>query len=283
MSDSFEKENNPAEPTSLEELTLDDPAAAAAYAASKKEREAAAPRSTAPSLTAAAKVNLEKVLENFPTPEEISENTPRKAVIQKTKLDKVGFILGMVLLPIVLLATGFTLLSGPKGPPEKEIPRKPNLPMEGATISIKEITTGWVPREQGDRVATETEPVSNRTVSPSQLATLRFKGTAKGTGYVRVLFYDGAGEIAGDPRLIKVEGGQLKQANPNSTAEKFPAPGECHIRSSAGFLGLHRLQEYFAAGKKPWYVEVSESASYQAKGDEWKILGTFQLGCEILE
>jgi hypothetical protein len=142
---------------------------------------------------------------------------------------------------------------------------------------VEEASSGWKTKGEEDKVSGVNELITNRLLYPTKLPTVTLKVTSQ-NAYLRVLFLDSEGKIAGDPRLVKIEGGKVTPASVGSLAEKVLAPDTVQITGSAGFVNRNFLDDYLAGPKPRWAVEISESSNYKAKGEEWKRLQTFAVG-----
>jgi hypothetical protein len=279
------------------ELTLDEPEAAAAYNARiegkvREEQERAvaseleAPSAADSGKTEAALPDGDGKEEFGPIAKTSGESAPvtrrkeKEAAAAKSmeKLDKIGKIVAIVVLPIVIGGVILTMFRSSGGAHQPSIKRKPSVPMQGELLQVTDASSGWRTRQNDDRVTTVSEVITKRPVSPNRLPTVTLKlQSTKPLAYLRVLFFDETGRIAGDPRLVKIENGKLSPATSGSTAEKVLGSDECQITASSGFINDSYLQDYFAGPARRWSVEISESSDYRARGSEWKELDTFAI------
>jgi hypothetical protein len=260
---------DPKKPAPLDDLHLEDEESAAAYqkVMERKRQEAQ---------------NSPKTEEPAAKQQEPTE--PARATAQQRKLDgihKTGNLIAWIAAPLVLGGFLYAQLmhGGNSGGPLRE----PDLPITGSLLEVSEATSGWKKRTEEDRVTGVIEMLTRKQVYPSRIPSVKLKINGKsGTSYLRLLFMDTEGNIAGDPRLVKIENGALSAANPGSNAEML-GDGRVQITGSAGFIDRAYLDDYLCSKHPRWKVEISESSNYQARGQDWKVLQTFEISNHEIE
>jgi len=157
---------------------------------------------------------------------------------------------------------------------------KPELPMSGELLTVKEATANWRKRADTDRTAQMEAilPVPGLQM-PEYLPQVVFTVESSGTGYLRFLFVDSFGKSRGDTRVIQVTNGKLVTMN---KGEIITGDTSGSVYCSEGMLSFHDWQVYGSANLPRWHVQVAESSSYSAPDKEWKILGTFDIQDEIV-
>ena len=201
---------------------------------------------------------------------------PSAQQTQNPKLDRIGKIAAMILVPLIFVGVFYTILN--KRPVSTEISAKakPNLPIDGKLVKISEASTGWRERTEDDRVSPESQLLSKGTVYPSKLPELHLKlSSASPNAFLRVLFINSDGKIAGDPKVIKVVNGKIQPSG--SGGDKVISDQECTVAASTGLQTTRHLFDYLRGNQNRWSVEISESADYQAKSDDWKLLDSFAI------
>lgn len=191
------------------------------------------------------------------------------------KLDAIGKYIPWLLLPVLFVGIFYTILK--KRPPSDAtvLATKPSLPIQGRLVKISDASSGWKERKESDRVSAEAQVITKTTVYPTKLPELRLKlSSSAPSAFVRVLFFNSEGKIAGDPRVVKIVDGKLQSTD---KTDQIVGADECVLTASTGLQTELQLIDYFASDKRRWSVELSESSNYQAKGDEWKLLETFAI------
>lgn len=191
------------------------------------------------------------------------------------RLDLIGKIAVWGLLPLIFIGVFYTILKNRPTSEARTFKAKPSLPIKGQLVQVTEVTAGWRARTDEDRVSPEVQDITKAAVFPSHLPVLKLKIAPESqNGFLRVLFFNSAGKIAGDARVLKIVQGRVEAT---SAGEKVTGDGECKVSGSTGLQSPHHLMDYLAGGQVRWSVEISESSDYQAKGDEWKVLESFAL------
>ncbi len=191
------------------------------------------------------------------------------------RLDLIGKIAVWGLLPLIFISVFYTILKNRPPSEARTFKAKPSLPIKGHLVQVTEITSGWRARTEEDRVSPEVQDITKTAVFPSHLPMLKLKiAPETQNGFLRILFFNSAGRIAGDARVIKITQGRVEAT---SAGEKITGDGECIVSGSTGLQSTHHLMDYLAGGQVRWSVEISESSDYQARGDEWKLLESFAL------
>ena len=153
----------------------------------------------------------------------------------------------------------------------------PDLPMEGALVTITEASTFWRGRKETDRVAQMEVvlPVPGQQM-PGIIPEVSFTiDPAKSSkGFLRFIFKDTEGKPRGDTRVVEVEGGKLMDMG---KGEIIKGGTEASIYGSYGLLNTAAYRSYEGDDKPRWSVEIAESTSYNADDKDWKILGTFNV------
>ena len=191
-------------------------------------------------------------------------------------LDRIGRLAALILVPLLFVAVFFTILK--KRPIAEQSAAKvgPSLPISGKLVQISQATTGWRDRTESDRVSPEMQLLTRATVYPSQLPELQLKLTPSSpNAFLRVLFIDSDGEIAGDPKIIKVLDGKIQPTG--TSGDKIINDTECAVAASTGLQTDRHLEDYLRSSRSRWSVKISESNNYQAKDDDWKLLDTFAI------
>ncbi len=192
------------------------------------------------------------------------------------QLDRIGRIAALILVPLLFGAVFFTILKKRPIAEDAQAKAKPSLPIAGKLVEISEATTGWRDRTESDRVSPEMQLLTRTTVYPSRLPELRLKlNPSTPNSFLRVLFMNGEGKIAGDPKIIKVLNGKIQATG--ATGDKVLSDVECTVAASTGLQTDRHLQDYLRSDQSRWSVKISESADYQAKDDDWKLLDTFAI------
>ncbi len=192
------------------------------------------------------------------------------------QLDRIGRIAALILVPLLFVAVFYTILKKGPTPEAPAAKAKPSLPLEGKLIKISEISTGWRQRNEADRVSPEAQLLTKQTVYPSELPELHLKLTPSApSAFLRILFLNSEGKIAGDPKVIKVVDGKIQL--PGTNGDTLIGNLECKVAASTGLQSDRHLKDYLRGNQNRWSVEISESADYQAKGDDWKLLDTFAI------
>ena len=191
------------------------------------------------------------------------------------RLELIGKIAVWGLLPLIFIGVFYTILKNRPTSEARIFKAKPSLPIKGQLVQVTEITAGWRGRTDEDRVSPEVQDITKAAVFPSHLPVLKLKIAPESqNGFLRVLFFNSAGRIAGDARVLKIVQGRVEAT---SAGEKVTGDGECMVSGSTGLQSPHHLMDYFAGGQVRWSVEISESSDYQARGDDWKLLESFAL------
>ncbi len=270
-------------------LDLEDDAAAAAYAEAAKRREVQQVAESATAKIEADAKEAEELVQSSPEKvaamEEVREN--RKTAIKRKQdtRDLVGNIIAWTVTPLVLIVFLYQQLKHGGNAAEPYI-SVPKLPMAGTYVQVTEAKSGWKKRGTEDRTTAVPELLTRKSQYPLFLPAIVLKVTASNAGktaFLRVLFIDPTGKIAGDPRLVRVENGKVTPATTTSTAEKILGDDRVQITGSAGFVDDYFLDDYMLSNGRRWSVEVSESDNYQARGDQWKVIQTFAISNEKLK
>lgn len=191
------------------------------------------------------------------------------------KLERISRILTWTLLPLIFLGVFYVILKKQPHADQRSFASKPSLPIKGQLVQIASAESGWRPREESDRVSSETQTITKSIVFPAFLPVLKLTVAPETqNGFLRILFFDSEGKIAGDARVVKVVSGQVQAT---SAGEQITGDHECLIVASTGMQTAHHLTDYFAGDATRWSVEISESNDYQAKGEDWKPLQTFAI------
>ena len=191
------------------------------------------------------------------------------------RLELIGKIVVWGLLPLIFIGVFYTILKNRPTSEARIFKAKPSLPISGQLVQVSEISSGWRPRSEADRVRPEMQAITKTSVFPSHLPMIKLKFAPETqNGFLRVLFFNSDGKIAGDARVIKIVQGR---AEATSAGEEVTGDHECTVSGSAGLQSANHLTDYLAGGQVRWSVEISESSDYQAKGDEWKLLESFAL------
>lgn len=191
------------------------------------------------------------------------------------RLELAGRLFSWILVPLIFMGVFYTILKRRPGLDAHVVQSAPALPIKGALVGITEISTGWRPRLESDRVSSETQTITKALVFPAHLPMLKLKVSPETqNGFLRILFFNSEGKIAGDARVVKIVAGQLQAT---STGEQILPDRECTVVASTGMQSPNHLTDYLAGSSSRWSVEISESSNYQAKGDEWKPLQTFAI------
>jgi hypothetical protein len=249
-----------------EDLNFGDDESAAAYEAAKDRRKESNPE---PETRADAPEARRGEEPSFEAP---TRQTAAKR--QDEQLAKVGNIIAWVAAPLVLILFLYAQLKHAEADPNK-VGDTPTLPIQGQFVDVSSADSGWKVKAADDKVTGVPEVLTRRLVYPNRLPAVTLKVTPKaGSAYLRVLFLDGQGQIAGDPRLVKVENGKVSAT---STSEKVLEDGSVRVTGSAGFIDRNYLDDYMSGQETRWSVEISESADYKARGEDWKKLQTFHV------
>ena len=191
------------------------------------------------------------------------------------RLEMIGKIAVWGLLPLIFIGVFYTILINRPTSEARVFKAKPSLPIKGQLVQVTEITSGWRARTEDDRVSPEVQDITKAAVFPSHLPVVKLKiAPETQNGFLRILFFNSAGRIAGDARVIKITQGRVEAT---SAGEKITGDGECMVSGSTGLQSPHHLMDYLAGGQVRWSVEISESSDYQARGDEWKVLDSFAI------
>ena len=229
----------------------------------------------APSAAKAADPVENEEFDESPAPRRRNEELPSVQKAPSEKLDKIGKIAALILVPLIFVGIIYTILKKQPVSEVTSVKHKPSLPIEGKLIKIEDITTGWRDRTEDERVSAEAQLITKATVYPNKLPELRLKFTpTSANSFLRILFYNSDGKIAGDPRVIKVVNGKVQATG---QGDRVIGDKECAVAASTGLQTNMHLRDYFAGDQRRWSVEISESNDYQAKGDEWKLLDTFAI------
>lgn len=158
---------------------------------------------------------------------------------------------------------------------------RPDLPLEGDLITVDEITSGWRARKDTDRLARmEVVLPQPGEVLPGIIPQVNFtiSGGSK-SGYLRFIFKDSLGTARGDTRVVRVEGGKLVSLDNGEVISSATAGS---VYSSNGLQDTSTFNTYASSEDARWSVEVSESASYDAKDKDWKFLSQFDIRSALL-
>jgi hypothetical protein len=268
-----------AEPSSVVGETQPSPEAPATPAAAKPRPTATAP---APAPPAPAASDSSPAVEEF---DPAAASARRKARREEAslpsvqqplhpQLDRIGRIAAFILVPLLFVAVFYTILNKGSKSEAPVAKAKPTLPLEGKLVKISELTTGWRQRNDADRVSPEAQLLTKATVYPSELPELRLKlAPSAPNAFLRILFLNSEGKIAGDPKVIKVVDGKIQL--PGTSGDTLINDSECKVAASTGLQSTRHLNDYLRSNQQRWSIEISESADYQAKGDDWKLLDTF--------
>jgi hypothetical protein len=223
-----------------------------------------------------AEATAETDAEDEPTGRKLRSEAAADAAKQPlTKLDRIGSIAALVVLPVLFIAIAVAILSRrPEGDGD-QVKRKPDLPMKGDLVSITKVESGWRVRRDTDHVKPGMIPITREDKKPDELPALRLEVDADSskTAFVRVLFRRGE-RIEGDSRVFKVSEGKVFAM---TKAEEVVGDREIHLAASTGIADKLQLYDYFAGTQERWAVEISESSSYQASGEQWKLLDYFAI------
>lgn len=202
---------------------------------------------------------------------------PLPSIQQKMRpeVERIFHIAAMILVPLVFIAVFWAFLMKSGGTGEVELKKSPTLPMVGNLLTIEESTTGWRDRNEKDRVSPERELITREMVFPNKLPVVKVKISPNvKNSFLRILFLNSEGKIAGDQRVVKMVDGKFVASG---EGEQVTSNVECEVTASTGLQTERHFKDYLASSQKRWSVEISESSSYQAQGDEWKVLDTFAI------
>ena len=191
------------------------------------------------------------------------------------RLDLIGKIALWGLLPLIFTCVFYTILKNRPTSESRTFKPKPGMPIKGNLVQISEISSGWRARSEKDRVSPEIQAITKTQVFPSHLPVLKLKIASESqNGFLRVLFFNSEGKIAGDARVIKIVQGRVETT---SAGEEITSDRECIVSGSNGLQSANHLTDYLAGGQVRWSVEISESSDYQARGEQWQLLESFAL------
>ncbi len=205
--------------------------------------------------------------------ESLAETQP---VVSNPKLERIGRIAALILVPLVFVGIFYTLLNKRPIVDVQAVNARPTLPITGQLLQIPEVTTGWRERTEGDRVSPEARLLSRAQIYPTKLPELHLKVSTKAaSAFLRILFINSEGKIAGDAKVVKIQDGKIQA--PGGTGDHLLNDQECAIAATTGLQTDYHLSDYLRSTQPRWKVEISESSNYQAKGDEWRLLDTFAI------
>ncbi len=195
----------------------------------------------------------------------------------RTPWNPVGLLVALGLLAVVL-SVFFSILytNRPTGGPVAAR-TAPTVPLAGKISTLSAIESGWRTRQPGDLVSTvDIVLPSPSRQQPELVPEVRFTldPSSAGTGFLRFIFLDPDGKISGDVRVLKVTGTTIE---PLSSGAKSSAPGTASVYGSLGFMDRANYIAYATSAAPRWSVEISESADYNAKEQDWTKLDTFEL------
>ena len=191
------------------------------------------------------------------------------------RLDRFGKTAVWALLPLIFIGVFYTILKNRPTSEAHTFKPKPSLPIAGQLVQVSDLSSGWRLRAENDRVSPEVQVITKTPVFPSHLPFLKLKIAPESqNGFLRVLFFNSDGKIAGDARVIKIVQGRVEAT---SAGEEITADQECTVTGSTGLQSANHFTDYLAGGQVRWSVEISESSDYQARGDQWKLLESFAL------
>src|SRR5690606_2693097 len=154
-----------------------------------------------------------------PEPAEAAKPAVRRVVTRRDVIT-----VAAVAVALLIAAGGFAkaLFAGKPFSPPPPAAVRPDLPMTGEFVKITDVTTGWRPRTEGDRVSRmnvilpapsqvypEMLPVIEITIDPS----------AKGHGFVKFILRDEENRITGDVRLLEIRDGAVVGAGAGDTPQ----------------------------------------------------------------
>lgn len=177
---------------------------------------------------------------------------------------------------LLIAAAGFVralILGKPYSPPPPASVL-PDLPMKGELVTLTGVETGWRPRKETDRVSLmEVILPSPTQVYPGLLPVIRVKidPSASSSGFLKFIIRDDEQRITGDVRILGFSGGRFT----GEGAGESPDTGS--VYGTTGMFDRIAYFTYTASDRQRWYVEVSESSSQNAKEQEWRTLGTFEI------
>jgi len=193
-----------------------------------------------------------------------------------TLLEKVSFGAGgaVLLVLAVWLIRAVTSAAG-EGKPVSD--GWPDVPMEGSLVTISEAASQWRMRTDTDRVAQMEVSLPVPGLQMPDIiphVTFTIDPGASSDGYLRFIFKDSEGKPRGDTRVVHVKGGKLTDLG---QGEIIKSTTDGAVYCSYGLVNIHAYNSYTGNNQPRWSVEVAESAAYDAKDKDWKVLGTFEV------
>ena len=186
---------------------------------------------------------------------------------------------GAVLLGLLIWL--FAAVTSGTGTDVRRSDPRPDLPLEGDLVTVEEVTSGWRARKYTDRVARmEVVLPQPGEVLPEVIPQVNFTiSSGSKSCYLRFIFKDSLGTPRGDTRVVRVEGGKLMNMD---GGEVISSATSGSVYSSNGLQDTVTFNSYASSKDARWSVEVSESANYDAKDKDWKILSLFDIRSSLL-